>query len=604
LNMMTGRPPWKLLKPASPWALFEHIRGTVQTPLDIEHETTLASFSPALTDVLRRCFRRSVLARAYASDLLQSDWFTAEYVSPVEASLGTEKSESSCTSAESPTGQMQCARAPKSVSMPTASLNHGPQSLASSSLSLGEALEQRNALGPTDEPAWNHGPLQEQGRAQVHAPTEPQGTSRSVRRGSFSLSSTSTSAICGSDTSSSPIGSDRIATGQLWTTTSFAHTVHRRRRSDPCIRAQSGFTAASRSFFAHDTTGAQAGVPHRGSLSTRHSDFASLQRKNPFAAHRAKGSDPHHEEQSSVKFTLAAENDLGCAPSLGPSSAADHTSVAARASTSMSAAVSLGMSRTTTTAATAAEDRHSMDTESLSLSDAELLAPDHLARGRSASDPAKTSGGSTQETLVHSHGKPVSARTSPRPPEQARSIHRRGLGSSPPTPSSPSYMLGSLTTTSSTATAGHLVSPASHAGHQSGGAHSHHHHHHHHSRSHQGASVTGRGVNWRELSAEEDLNERFRQRLSRGLDSPSRPLHLQTHLHGPHRLSDPSGDHSATHIAKAHDRGRRSQPSATVNSSTENGHEYAGAVLTPRGRAGKPSGIGQLLRRERKSRVM
>ena len=87
LNMATGRPPWKPLELRSPWALFERVRTSEETPLDVElqhstnaklgGETICSELSQDLIAFLRRCFTRDYQRRPYAKDISDDPWLEA-----------------------------------------------------------------------------------------------------------------------------------------------------------------------------------------------------------------------------------------------------------------------------------------------------------------------------------------------------------------------------------------------------------------------------------------------------------------------------------------------------------------------------------------------
>ena len=90
LNMMTGRPPWKLLDLRSPWALFEHVRSSQETPLDVElrlggsdPQGLDLGFSKALTSFLQQCFARDFNERPYAKDIDEDPWIQSLVTMPL-----------------------------------------------------------------------------------------------------------------------------------------------------------------------------------------------------------------------------------------------------------------------------------------------------------------------------------------------------------------------------------------------------------------------------------------------------------------------------------------------------------------------------------------
>jgi serine/threonine protein kinase len=99
LNMVTGRPPWKLLDLRSPWALFEHVRSSEETPLDVEvrlggrdlhggAEEVDSGFSAELTVFLQRCFTRNYNERPYARDISEDLWIKSLVTPPLGRASG------------------------------------------------------------------------------------------------------------------------------------------------------------------------------------------------------------------------------------------------------------------------------------------------------------------------------------------------------------------------------------------------------------------------------------------------------------------------------------------------------------------------------------
>eukprot|EP00968_Pinguiococcus_pyrenoidosus_P018370 scaffold1901_cov236-Pinguiococcus_pyrenoidosus.AAC.4 len=72
LQMCTGAPPWKSIKPRSAWALFTHIKQTTgPPPMPDDLPSALHAF-------LVRCFERDPQQRPHAVELLQDPWIRGE----------------------------------------------------------------------------------------------------------------------------------------------------------------------------------------------------------------------------------------------------------------------------------------------------------------------------------------------------------------------------------------------------------------------------------------------------------------------------------------------------------------------------------------------